>query len=658
MRTLSSTLLAAQKSASAVPFVQVTVSDRVASVSRLHWERLYAGSETDRYHAAVIPEDGSLIRMRTDPSGPNLYFQRVTSPGPGSAFGSWTNLGTFGDAGVALAASGANVMRFFVATDGRTIQLQESTNNGASFGATTTPTVSGTAVTWVAAARRSDGGALLVYATGGSVYTVKRTSGVWGSAVAWPYSASQITGLAVVHAGDYHLAIAAVEATGQAKLWTAVYGDGASLPAGTWSALQEVSRAESASAVGLRAPSLAVLDTHRYFFVEEYTGSQSYSRPQGTWFPPTQTFPPNSWREPVPFDVSSSFGVAITGSSSYAWLSSPSGVWRAPLVPAQVDVSEDVLELGWKVTPRGGVVRLLLRNDDGRYNGLSGSYAPVRPGAEVAVSAGYRTSAGQEVSSGPRFWVEGWEFATAGGEATFEIVARDVWSLLEGWRARRQYAWAAGSDTITQILRVIFGRVGVELINVGSSDASATLKPAFTIHPGEDGARAIERLLAMVPDALLISGSLAILFEPLATDDPDYAYGTDHAISRGRYASDALAANRVQVFGQSVLAEGFSWAEIDTRLDELRQVHDLNLTTVAQAQDRAAATLRQEELSLALGELVSPPNCGQELYDVVSVTDPSAGLDEALYRVLGSELRYRRRGPSPAYEQRLLLGTV
>ena len=64
MRTLSSALLNAQKSASGIPYVKVEVSDRIAGVTRLRWTRLYTGSEDDSYHAAAMPVDGSLIRAR------------------------------------------------------------------------------------------------------------------------------------------------------------------------------------------------------------------------------------------------------------------------------------------------------------------------------------------------------------------------------------------------------------------------------------------------------------------------------------------------------------------------------------------------------------------------------------------------------------------
>ena len=106
MRTLSSTLLAAQKSSSRLPYVKVEILDRVAGITRLNWARLYSGSEPDFYHAATMPGDGSLMRARVDPASYQLYRQRIDSPGPGSDFSPWTGVCTVSSAsGIALAAA-------------------------------------------------------------------------------------------------------------------------------------------------------------------------------------------------------------------------------------------------------------------------------------------------------------------------------------------------------------------------------------------------------------------------------------------------------------------------------------------------------------------------------------------------------------------------
>jgi hypothetical protein len=162
----------------------------------------------------------------------------------------------------------------------------------------------------------------------------------------------------------------------------------------------------------------------------------------------------------------------------------------------------------------------------------------------------------------------------------------------------------------------------------------------------------------MAPDVLFFRGDLAYVKNPQAGDAADYAFGAEHPILRGRYASLRPPANRAQVFGDGPFVEGFDWPDIEDAYDRVRQTHDLNLDTVALAQDRAAAELRHLAMASQGGFLVAPPNCGQELYDVVAITDPSAGLSSANRRVVGLNLRYVRGGPAPAYEQRLTLGAV
>ena len=688
MRSLSSTLEAAQKAASHVPFVKVTVNDLIAGVPNLRWERLYSGSESDRYHATVMPADGSLLRARVDPIGSKLRYQRVVDPDENSSYFSWQELESAADAGVALVASGAHVALIYVAAGGTAIHTRESFDSGANFEPAQVAASGLGTVRWLAAALKGNGDLFLVYNVGTTVSTLRRTNGSWGAPAAWPYSANDISGLAAALAGDFHLVIAGKDTSNVAKLWTATYGDGFAQAVDTWSALRELEKADAGSNVGFTAPFLAVLDTHRLFFIETFTGAVAYSRPLWTWFSPSLVFAANAWREPVPFDHTSTFGLAITGSATTAWLSTPSRVWRAPRATPELDLSVDVLEVRTSTRRSGGRARVTLRNDDGRYNDLpGGAYAIIRHGAELAISPGYVTSSGQEVSAGPRYWIDGWQYTSSGGEATLVLFASDAWSLVDHWRARRQYTWAAGSDNVFQILRFVFGRAGIELVNIGASATAVNHRPAFTIHPAQQlpleeevreaterrrrqgleepppptltslaGLRAVRRLLAMIPDIILVSGPFAFLFELQPAAAPDYAYGTDHPIFRARYADPALPSNRVQAFGDAAMAERFDFDDIDDQLDRLRQVHDLNLTSAALAGDRAEATLRQEELSLEQGELLVPVNCVQELQDVVEVHDPLVGLVAAKYRVVGLDLTYVRRDRPPAYEQRILLG--
>ena len=75
------------------------------------------------------------------------------------------------------------------------------------------------------------------------------------------------------------------------------------------------------------------------------------------------------------------------------------------------------------------------------------------------------------------------------------------------------------------------------------------------------------------------------------------------------------------------------------------------------ADDRCQELLRRLERDSLSGDVTVGPNCGQELYDVVEVTDPRAGLAAVKRRVAGLRLDFRRSG-EPRYLQRLTLGGV
>ena len=161
---------------------------------------------------------------------------------------------------------------------------------------------------------------------------------------------------------------------------------------------------------------------------------------------------------------------------------------------------------------------------------------------------------------------------------------------------------------------------------------------------------------------IFLRGEFAFLTEPLASEATDYAYGTqtgggDHALLSGRYSDTRAEINRAQVFGSGVFGERFEWAGVQSIYDDLRQEHDRNLTTVALVESRADAMLRASALGALSGEITVPVNCGQELYDVIEVTDAGAGLSAARRRVVAMAMRYST-GKRSVFEQDVTLGAV
>ena len=152
------------------------------------------------------------------------------------------------------------------------------------------------------------------------------------------------------------------------------------------------------------------------------------------------------------------------------------------------------------------------------------------------------------------------------------------------------------------------------------------------------------------------------MVNPQSTDNSVYAYGSSHPILEGKFRKGAWKFNRVQVEGYDpvnavpVIVDTFNWNEIARIYDRINQLEDRNIDTAQKAQARGEAYLRQAEIESASGAIRIPVNCGQQIYDVIDITDSRAGFSAEKRRVLGLILVYNpRRGE---YDERLSLGAV
>jgi hypothetical protein len=664
MRQLTTTLLETQKQPAALPYLKIEAAAKDMGVIRLAWDRLYSGTEADYYHALTVPDDGSLVRVRITPPSDarKLYRQRVAVPGPGSDFSPWTYTGQYNAVVVAAASREAEVSIFWINTS-RELRRIKSTDYGVTWGSPElidySPT---TSINGLAVAYKTSGDLAVFFADQATLYVKKYVAGSWQAKIAWDKSTGDLSGVACIYDTDWCLMVTGRDSAGNYRLWTLAYGDGGEVPAGNWSVLCELAAAPSGGDFTFYRPFLDKTDVYRCFFVEKFTGTEAYSRPFRSAAVPGTAFSDGLWREPAPFSLASEYGLALAYDTAYAWLSSPSGVWRAPLAASVLELTDDVTAARQETGENMGNLSVELANDDGKYAVPGqGDIAALDIGCQLDFSPGYITASGPEYSPGLSFRLESCEHVSAGGKTSLVLRAVDGWGTLAAWKARYQIRWnRTSSETcVRDILRFILGRVGLRLEVISQSSVVTGFFPDFTVGPGDTGREAVIRLLSYVPDVIFIEGNLAYLVNPLAADDAVHDYGTSHPIFEGSYQRAAMTVNRVQVAGFDtvlVLADSFAWAEIDRLDDRLRQIDDRNITTTAQALDLGQARLRQSEMASESGNIIVPVNCGQQLYDVITVTDGRAGLDGVKKRVLGLVLAYSpRRGE---YRQRLSLGRV
>jgi hypothetical protein len=666
MRQLSATLLAAQKQAAAIPYVRVEAKNKIAGVVRHDWSRLYNGSEADYFHALTMPGDASLIRARiTLPADSRkLYRQRVANPGPESDFSQWTYTSQYNAVVVAAASLGAEVSIFWI-NSSREIRWIKSTSYGVSWGTPELVDYSpSTAIYGLAAAYKSNGDLAIFFADQSTLYVKKRLSGQWQTKAAWNKTTGNLSGVACVYDADWNLTVTGKDASGNFKLWSLIYGDGGDVAADTWSSLYELASAPSGGDFEYRQPFLDKPDVYRCFFIEKFAGTEAYNRPFWSHSVLGASFIDSLWREPVPFNLSSEYGLAMAHYGDCAWLSSPAGVWQAGLATQSLDLTADIIGVRQELGEATGRLTIELRNDDGRYASPGeGSLAVLDIGGELEFSPGYVTAAGSESSSGQTFFLESYEHTSSGGKASLILHARDGWGMLDDWRGRHQFRWNKASDdtSVKDILAFVLARVGLKLEAKSQSSVITGFYPDFTVNPDNDGGTLVRKLLSFVPDVLFVEGNKAYIVNPLSSDSSVYSYGGEHQLWEGRYRRGAWGLNRMQVAGYDaggglVLADSFAWDEIDRLYDRLGQIDDRNIGTVAEAQQRGQAYLRRAEMEADGGSILAPVNCGQQLYDVIDVTDARAGLEAEKKRVLGLVLLYHpQRGE---YSQRLRLGAV
>ncbi len=665
MRELTETLIAAQKQETAVPYVKVGVVNKIAGVVRQDWERLYEGQEDDYLHALTMPGDGSIVRTRLTPPADSrkLYRQRVADPGTESDFSQWVYTGQYNAVVTAAASLGAEVSIFWIKTN-REIRRIKSTDYGVNWGSPElidyTPT---TAVYGLAAAYKPNGDLAVFFADQSKLYVKKNTGGQWQTKAAWDKTTGDLSGIAAVYDSDWDLLVTGKNTSGDYKLWSLVYGDGGDVAAGEWSALRELASAPSGGDFEYRRPFLDKPDVYRCCFVEKFTGTEAYSLPFISHSVVGTKFVDGLWREPSPFNLDSEYGLAMAHHGDYGWLSCPDGVWRASLAAQTLDLTADVTGVRQECWESTGSLTVELRNDDGRYAAPGeGDLASLDAGCQLEFGPGYATPAGNEYSAGQSYLIESFEHISAGGRARLIMRARDGWGALNDWKARHQFRWNKSSDdyNVREIIAGVLARAGIKLETITQSAAMTGFYPDFTINPGNDGRGVIQKLLSFVPDVIFIEGNKAYAINPQSGDSSVYAYGGEHPLKEGMYLKGAMKTNRVQVEGKDaggmILVGTIDWDEIERFYDRPVWVEDRNIGSVTEAQQRGQAHLRQAEVEAEGGYIIVPVNCGQQLYDVIDVTDTRAGLDAEKKRVLGINLVYDpARGQ---YSQRLGLGAV
>jgi len=585
MRSLSSTLLAAQLKATRKPVLKVEVQayGHPAKADAIQWQvfgwqKLHGDSTTQNHHGVALPSDGSLDRIRL--SNTTIYHQRVTDPGPSSDYSNWTNLGnTIADSHLAIAAQGTEVI--VAAAGASSLYRRESSDSGATWGSwvnmnNTRPCERGCAVAF-----KPNGDCAIVHASDvndpTSLYIQTRTSGNWSTGLGQRGGDWEMEGLAMYYDGDWNI-IALVIDGNYLSVVRMIYGDGDQVSAGTWGTDQKIglgrARLDIAAQIAMRrfetgwswttrgraryqptywekrqavieALAGESLDVGGAFLTlpSSYPALLSLARENQPWLfrlKPGSEFIDYNWNKASNINTVAPYGLAIDTDATYIYATQANEVWRTAIPsswepPTQGDgpgskttiTSSHILGVTERIEPeQPSELEVELDNSAGTYNSPgSGALANLKRGSRVNLHLGYRTSQ-DETSEVGRYFIEAWEYNRSPGQATFTVNCTDAWGLLQSFRFNKPVEWNVSSDdyTVYDLVELVMQAVGGTLSYKSRSSLITSLYPKLEVHAGESSASVISRLLALVPDVIYFWGLDAYIVHPQAADTPEYEY--------------------------------------------------------------------------------------------------------------------------------------
>jgi len=670
-------LTAAQKKPDRLPYVEAKVYDYEQGVKRLSWTRIYTGSETDNHHGIAFDGQGSMHRIRAAAAN-KLYWQKVTSPGSGSDYTSWTEIAADCAGPCAIAAYGAKVYIFYRKTD-NTLRKYYSHDYGANW--TNAQLVAYADVLSMAACWWGTGNIVVCFALKASEVNgivldssdQSTTQNTWNDAT---HPLSTTYGIGATY-NDFwpgcELVLAGKETDtpyNRYNLFRTKFSD-----TYNFLALESFLMAPDGEDITYEYPDCHLpvspesYETTRITGVEKFTGTTSYTLPitshliKGTYFSDT------TFTEPKPFlNLASSYGLRLQSTAAYWWMERPDGVWQATRPAASaLGLTDDIIAITQRIAPGKGEGALIITLDNSRGQYASpgtGGLASLRLRSEIVIKLGYMTPSGDESSEAGTYWIDSWEYSSSPNQSLFTVYCLDAWGLADRWTARYQMRWnkdAVGPNNVWNIIYLVMARFGIRLWNNGAvtrSSAILNLYPDFTLQPGTQGDTALRRLLSFVPDGLIVTGQEAFAKDILDSEASSYTYGTDpgsHVILSGEYREESRA-SRARAIGRTaggarILEDAQDWDLLSLGIDILQQDYDPNLDDANHTQERADAILRTASLRSQRGAITIPANCGQELYDVITLTDVRVGISSEKYRVAAIQTDYNRS--KAIYNQRL-----
>jgi len=318
-------------------------------------------------------------------------------------------------------------------------------------------------------------------------------------------------------------------------------------------------------------------------------------------------------------------------------------------------------------SPGTGTISIKATDANGKPTGadlcsasIDGNSLPTDP-----TLLGFSLGAGANLSAGTKYAIV-WRFPSgnssnyartrhmypgtyAGGTAVESSDSGATWSVVTDW----DFVFQDWGESLAQ---TVYPSSTIQPITYGTPEVSiwGILKPPSIVQQIIIGTPTVE---GGIPAGLLIFPPSIV--QQISLGSPTLLKFVWHVILDGQYLTATPPTNRAYVIGRDIYGNPVYGTAVDsTELglvgERLDFQQELAIPTESQAADVANAILSKMRLTGKRGVILIPPNCGQELFDVVQITDAGANQSAIKFRVVG--LRFEYSPKQARYQHRLILG--
>ena len=282
----------------------------------------------------------------------------------------------------------------------------------------------------------------------------------------------------------------------------------------------------------------------------------------------------------------------------------------------------------------------------------------------LAITTNTDSTGGYNLSTGvyKRKSTGGYDAWTWPNPATYDDSQTNTIVLVAGWGIL-----VLSPSSITQPITI-----GLPTVSLGST--GQTIAPSSIVQPIDIGTPSLLYPQTLLPSSIIqaiVYGTPSVgtygiivpqsIVQQISIGSPTLLKYVWHVILDGQYLSESPNTNRVYIigrdqYGNPVWGEAHDTAESGLVGERLDFQQELSIPTTAQAGDVASAVLSKMRLRGKGGVILIPPNCGQELFDVVQISDSGANQSAVTFRVVGIHFEYNPK--QARYQHKLILGAL